>query len=238
MKESHEQWHAAQEHAGIERTSESVRDLEPVPTDPEREVAQVAYLAAHGSVTPTSFKEAVEGHDADEWWKAMHEEINMLKERGTWIAEDLPEGRKAIGCRWTYVIKTGPQGEILCYKARLVAQGFSQIPGINFSDTFLPTVHLDSLQAILHLAVAHGWAWGQDDVTGAFLHSDIGKDEVIYMKQPIGFEDGTGQPVCLQRGLYGLKQASRLWNKHMDSKLISVQYSTQGLFVYVNTCGK
>ena len=122
-----------------------MRDFELVPADPESEVTQVAYLAAHGPATPTSFKEAVEGYDADEWWKAMYEEINMLKEWGTWVTKDLPEGRKAIGCRWTYVIKTSPQGKILCYKARLVAQGFSQIPGIDFSDTFSPTVHLDSL---------------------------------------------------------------------------------------------
>ena len=107
------------------------------------------------------------------------------------MAEDLPEGQKAIGCRWTYVIKTGPQGEILHYKARLVTQGFSQIPGIDFSYTFSLTVCLDSLWAILHLAVAHGWAWGQDDVTRAFLHSNIGENKVIYMKKPIGFEDGT-----------------------------------------------
>ena len=73
------------------------------------------------------------------------------------MTEDLPEGQKAIGCRWTYVIKTGLQGKILCYKAQLVAQGFSQIPGVDFSDTFSPTVRLDSLRAILHLAAAHGW---------------------------------------------------------------------------------
>jgi len=201
-----------------------MRDFELVPADPESEVTQVAYLAAHGLATPTSFKEAVEGYDADEWWKAMYEKINMLKEWGTWVTKDLPEGRKAIGCRWTYVIKTSPQGEILCYKARLVAQGFSQIPGINFSDTFSPTVRLDSLRAILHLAAAHGWARGQDNVTGAFLHSDIGENEVIYMKQPVGFEDGTRRLVHLQHELYRLKQALRLWNKHMDSKLTSVQY--------------
>jgi Reverse transcriptase (RNA-dependent DNA polymerase) len=74
-----------------------------------------------------------------------------------------------------------------------VAQGFSQIIGIDFNDTFAPTIRLDTLRALLHLAAAHGWFHSQDDVTGAFLHSYI--TEVIYMRQPQGFDDGSGR-VC------------------------------------------
>lgn len=73
-----------------------------------------------------------------------------------WVLEDLPEGRKAIGCRWTYIIKHDSDGNISHYKAHLVAHGFSHIPGIDYNDTFAPTVRLDSLRALLHLAAAHG----------------------------------------------------------------------------------
>lgn len=120
----------------------------------------------------------------------MEEEFNLPTERGTWALEVLPKGCKAIRCRWTYVIKLGPDGSIIRYKACLIAQRFSQIPGIDFNDTFAPTVCLDTLQALLHLVAAHGWFRAQDDVTGAFLHSFI--MEVIYMHQPQGFDDGSG----------------------------------------------
>ncbi|GBE87258.1 Retrovirus-related Pol polyprotein from transposon TNT 1-94 [Sparassis crispa] len=193
-----------------------------VPTTPEGDVAQVAYIAAFGTDTPMNFREATKCSEADNWWTAMHEEIDMLQRRGTWVLEDLPPGRKAIGNRWTYVIKRGPQGEILRYKARLVAQGFSQIPGIDFNDTFSPTVRLESLRAILHLTAAHGWHHGQDDVTGAFLHSKV--DVIIYMQQPVGFDDGTGRVCRLLLSLYGLRQSSHLWNEYMDGQLSTISF--------------
>jgi hypothetical protein len=195
---------------------------EVAPTTSQSEVAELAYLAAYGPDTPLSFYEATKSREADLWWQAMREEIEMLKERGTWIVEELPQGRKAIGCRWTYTLKYGPDGEISRYKARLVAQGFSQIPGIDYDDTFSPTVRLDSIRILLHLSAAYGWFRGQDDVKGAFLHSDL--DHIIYMRQPEGFNDGTGRPVRLLRSLYGLKQASREWNSYMKSELMSINF--------------
>ena len=194
------------------------------PNKPSRdlEVAHLAYMAAHGPDTPLNYHDALRSPQADEWHKAMKEEYNLLIERGTWVLEDLPDGRKAIGCRWTFVIKLGPNGEILRFKARLVAQGFSQIIGIDFNDTFAPTIRLDTLRALLHLAAAHGWYRNQDDVTGAFLHGYI--TEVIYMRQPQGFDDGSGRVCRIVRSLYGLKQAARCWNKLLHGELTKIGY--------------
>ena len=80
-------------------------------------IAQMAYLAAHGKDIPQNFREATTGPDTDQWWKAMNEEIAMLQKHGTWNLVDRPKGCKVIGSRWTYAIKYGPDGEILCYKA-------------------------------------------------------------------------------------------------------------------------
>ena len=80
-------------------------------------IAQMAYLAAHGKDIPQNFCEATTGPDTDQWWKAMNEEIAMLQKHGTWNLVDRPKGCKVIGSRWTYAIKYGPDGEILCYKA-------------------------------------------------------------------------------------------------------------------------
>ena len=155
----------------------------------EIEVANLAYLAAHGPITPLSYKEAIRSPDPREWHQAMSEEIGNLTRQNTWELVPLPKGRKAIGSRWTYVIKFSPDGTITRYKAQLVAQGFSQVIGIDFNDTFAPMVRLETIQALLHLAIVHGWFQGQDDIMAAFLHGNL--DEVIYMRQPEGFDDGT-----------------------------------------------
>jgi hypothetical protein len=102
-------------------------------------------------------------------------------------------------------------------KLHFVVQGFSQVWGIDYDNTFSPTVHLDSLQILFHLAASFRRFCAQDDVTGAFLHPEI--DHNIYVRQPKGFEDGTQRVLHLLLSLYGLKQASRLWNQYMHRKL-------------------
>jgi hypothetical protein len=182
-------------------------------------LGNLAYLASLTSSddVPNSYKEAINSLDADKWQEGMEQEIDMLTRWKTWELVELPPGRRVTGSRWTYELKRGPNGEVNRHKARLVAQGFSQIYGLDFDDTFSPTVRLDTLRVLLHLSASYGWYRAQDDVTGAFLHSKLDHD--VYMKQPPGFEDGTNRVAHLLRSLYGLRQASRLWNKYMDSKL-------------------
>ena len=172
------------------------------------------YITVHGGDIPNSFKQVILGKNAGQWWKAMQEEMDMLQKRGIWKLINRLKDRKVIGCRWVYTIKYGPNGNILRYKARLVAQGHSQIPSLNYSNTFSPTVQLESLQVILHYAAAHRWYRSQDDITGTFLHSKI--DHEIYMCQPDGFNNGSRQVAALLLSLYGIKQGSHLWNKHMN----------------------
>lgn len=76
---------------------------------------------------PLSYTEAVSGTERNQWVAAMQEELDSLAENRTWEITELPPGRKAIGCRWIYKRKTNEHGEIVRYKARLVAQGFSQL---------------------------------------------------------------------------------------------------------------
>ena len=83
-------------------------------------------------------------------------------------------------------------------------------------------MQLETLRALFHLTVAYGWSHGQDDVVAAFLHGDL--DETIYMRQPEGYNDGTGRVARLLHSIYGLKQTARIWNKLMHQKLITVGY--------------
>ena len=95
-------------------------------------------VGAHDT-NPRSYREAMASHNAAKWHKAMVDEMNALKGNGTWRAVYLPVGRKAIGSRWVFKVKHLPNGAIERFKARVVAQGFSQRPGIDFDETFAPT---------------------------------------------------------------------------------------------------
>ena len=75
---------------------------------------------------PKLYEEAISGPEADKWKEAMDAEIGQLNEMETWEEAELPVGRKAIGCRWVLLGKRNEEGKIIKYKARLVAQGFSQ----------------------------------------------------------------------------------------------------------------
>ena len=107
--------------------------------------------APHGK-EPSTLSEALKRPDGDKWMQAAIEEITSLVANGTWQPVRLPEGRKAIGCRWVFKVKKNADGSVERYKARLVAKGFSQRPGFDFEETFSPTAKWAALRAILAYA--------------------------------------------------------------------------------------
>ncbi|CAL2257492.1 unnamed protein product [Prunus armeniaca] len=128
-----------------------------------------------------------------------------------------------------------PDGSVSRYKARLVAQGFSQEQGLDYDETFSPVVRHTTVRLVLALAAANHWELRQLDVKNDFLHGDL--QEEIYMKQPQGFEDAIHPSyVCkLLKSLYGLKQAPRAWNAKFTSYLpilcFILSHSNSSLFV-------
>lgn len=92
-----------------------------------------AYLAAINSgVEPKSFREAMED---DKWKEAMSGEIDAQERNHSWTVEDLPKGKKAIGCKWVYKLKYKSDGSLERHKARLVALGNKQIEGVDYGET-------------------------------------------------------------------------------------------------------
>jgi hypothetical protein len=182
---------------------------------PERfgHTANVAMLVQGGSErqVPTSYKAAITGPDRNEWLKAMEEEHQSLQANTTWELAELPPGRKAIGSKWIFRIKEDAQGQVTRYKARLVAQGFTQQQGFDYEETFAPVMKLTTLRILVAVAAAKDYSIKQLDVSTAYLHSEV--DEEIYMRQPPGFQvkGNKGQDLyCrLRRSIYGLKQAGR-----------------------------
>ena len=168
---------------------------------------------------PACIDDVLQSPKKDKWINAMEQELKSLKENKVWELVELPKDQKIIGSKWVYKLKSGPDGSIERYKARLVAQGFSQKYGTHYDETFCPVVRLESLRTMIALAVQHGLKLHQVDVITAFLN---GKLEVeVYMRQPEGFiAKGQEHLVCkLKESIYGLKQSPRCWNTILDDQL-------------------
>ncbi|GAU50539.1 hypothetical protein TSUD_409840 [Trifolium subterraneum] len=137
---------------------------------------------------PTTYAEASK-HEC--WVKAMKNELTALANNKTWIITDLPEGVKPIGSKWVYKIKRKADGTIDRYIARLVAKGYNQIEGVDFSQTFSPVAKMTTIRTVLAIASIKNWHIHQLDVDNAFLHGDL--DENVYMTVPQGFEGATSK---------------------------------------------
>ena len=106
---------------------------------------------------PTTFAEAVRGPCAEEWQRAAREEYDSLMRMRVWELQDLPPGRKPIGHRWVFKVKRNADGEIQRFKARLVAQGFAQKPGIDYFETYAPVAGLSVTRLLIAAAVQMGY---------------------------------------------------------------------------------
>ena len=187
--------------------------------------------AAYVGRDPTTYMEAMKSNYSAEWTDACQYEINALSKNQTWDLVDLPPGRKAVKSKWVFKLKADGH-----YHTRLMAKGFTQIPGIDYDETFSPVAHFDSIRLLLALAALENWEIHQLDVKSAFLNGVL--DEEIYMEQPQGFIiAGKENKVCrLKKAIYGLKQASRAWNKQFHGVLTGLGFkrmsSDAGIYVY------
>ena len=141
----------------------------------------------------------------------MQEEIDALQANNTWRLVERPPRRTIVIGKWVFRHKLRADGSLERYKARWVVRGFTQKPGIDYTETFSPIVKPASIRTILTLAVSRSWPVHQLDVKNAFLHGFL--DEQVYCYQPAGFidQEHPGLVCKLERSLYGLKQAPRAW---------------------------
>ena len=168
---------------------------------------------------PRNLKAALSGPDADKWLQAANVEMQSMKDNDVWDLVDRPPNTKTVDCKWLFKIKTDMDGNIHIYKARLVAKGFTQIYGIDYEETFSPVADIRAIRILLAIAAFYDYEIWQMDVKTAFLNGYL--DEDVYMNQPEGFIDPlNSNKVCkLKRSIYGLKQASRSWNKRFDEEI-------------------
>ena len=120
--------------------------------------------------------------------------------------------QKAIGSGWVFRVKHNADGSIERLKARIVAKGYSQRPGLDYNESFAPTFRPATLRIMMAMAAVEDLELCSVDITSTFIDGDL--DGEIYMKQPEGFQIGGPNKVCrLRKSLYGLKQSARQWNK-------------------------
>jgi hypothetical protein len=176
-----------------------------------------AVLGEMEGYEPTSFRDAVQQPDWDDWKLALDEEMKSLLENDTWELVEREPGMKVIPSKWVFKLKRDSEGRINRYKCRLVAGGHRQKYGVDFEETFAPVSKATSLRVLLSIAAYNKWKVHQLDVKTAFLHGDI--DTVVYMQQPEGFETGHNLVCRLKKCLYGLKQAPRAWYEKLSAFL-------------------
>ena len=170
---------------------------------------------------PPTARHALRSKYWNEWLAAMHEELEALKAKDVYEeVSELPPGRKAVQCKWVLRIKRDKDGQISRFKGRLVAKGFTQVFGQDFTFTFAPVARWDSIRSILCIATLNDYELRHIDVKNAYLNAPL--QEEIYMVAP----EGCGSRYWrLRKGLYGLRQAGRQWYLHLHETYSSLGFT-------------
>jgi len=153
----------------------------------------------------------------------MRSPLNLGSNR-TWSLVPFYSSMNVVGNRWVYRIKRRVDGSIECYKVPLVARGFTQQEGIDYSETFSSVIKQATVRLVFSIAVSQNWKIHQLDIHNAFLNGVL--TEEVYMKQPPGFVDSSlPSHMCrLHKSLYGLKQAPRAWYTRLSDFLLSISF--------------
>ena len=173
---------------------------------------------------PLTLHQAKRRDDWPKWEQAILKELKALEAAKTWTLVKRPPDKNIISSKWVFVIKYGPTGEIIKYKARLVARGFTQIHGVDYTETFAPVAKLSSFRMLLAMAARRDWPIEVFDFNSAFLNGRLEEGEELYMDQPPGYEKGKGMVAKLHRTIYGLKQAGWKWYETLVTTLLGLGF--------------
>jgi len=167
------------------------------------------------------------------WQEAMRSEYSLLKAHGT-FKHVKSYDRKPISCKWVFKIKANAD-ESTRYKARLVARGFEQVPGLDSGETFVPVARLTIFRIYIALALELYPTIYHLDVVTAFLNPTIDENTAIAIPEGIEWLDKDlsrdlkpASALQLNKALYGLKQTPRLWYKDIAAVLYELGFKASG----------
>ena len=196
----------------------SSRENRGVPPVRMADMLMAASLEGEAS-DPKTYRQAMKLPDAAQWVEACAAEVASLVENKVYNVVDRPVGKPVITSKWVFKKKRGLSGKVEKYKARLVARGFMQEEGVDYAETYSPTVRFESIRMMVAAAASGGLHMEQMDVTTAFLYATL--EEEVYLEIPEGMfaAEMSGKVLRLLKALYGLKQSPRMWNLHIDKAL-------------------
>lgn len=172
---------------------------------------------------PESFNEAVTSTAKDDWIEAVKSELDAHRKNNTWVVVDKPDDKQPISAKWVFTTKKDKAGNIIRHKARLVARGFQQKAGIDYTEIYAPVAGIETIRFLLALCAQKCLVFKQFDISTAFLHGTI--EETIYMQAPCGVKLKNDKCLRLVKSLYGLKQAPRAWFSKMSQELFKIGLS-------------
>ncbi|GJZ27543.1 retrotransposon protein, putative, ty1-copia subclass [Tanacetum coccineum] len=141
-------------------------------------------------VEPANYKAALLDPESNKWLNVMNVEMQSMKDNKVWDLVDLPPNGKTVGSKWLFKKKTDMDGAVHTYKARLMVKGYTQTPRINYEETFYSVEYIRAIRILIAIAAFYDYEIWQMD------------------------------RVCkLKRSIYGLKQASKQWNKRFDDEI-------------------
>lgn len=193
-------------------------------------------LSAEYKSDPKSLRDALNRDDAQHWWQAAINEIDTLIDNGTFIIREKRSGDKPVGARWVLRMKRNADGTIERYKARVVAKGYSQRPGYDYTETFAPTARWAALRAIFALAAIEDLEIESVDISSAFLNGDLKEsitmevfDGLHEMKPEIFPKKDSPKRhsdwvLELNKALYGLKQSPRMWHQKLHTAMTEMGF--------------
>jgi hypothetical protein len=182
-----------------------------------------------------SLKEALGGGERKEWIEAMEAKLSQIEKLHTWDLIDAPHGTNVIPSRYVFRRKRDADGNIARYKARLVAKGYKQEFGVDYTETFAPTVRPATLRILLSFGAQKCASIHQIDIKNAYLNSYLKDDEVIHMQLPPLYHEFRQLPNNLRnakniacrlfRPLYGTKQGARTWYLEVVNTFTGLGYT-------------
>ena len=175
-----------------------------------------------GIHVPQTYREAMKEPEA--WVALMMREIEMMRVKVVYELVDQPVDKNVVGSKWVFSPKFDGEGSLASRKAQIVAQGFTQVQGVDFKETYAATACLESFQLLLAVVASKNLHLWQLDFVAAYLNSNINFN--VYIEQSEGFVEGGGQEKVwkLHKTLYGTIQGRHNWFKTLSKAYQELGY--------------